>query len=196
LLTIASLVYEIAAEDGIVFVGGGTQYLLAGVEKTLRVKIIAPKPVREQRIAHAYRLGIEAAMELVERSDHEQEEFNWAIYQSSWEDPLHWDLAINTEFMSAQQAADVIVNIVLTSSENIDLSTRWKASLRAASAINRRYAAEELSIPSLLATPAIDAIELHGDAPSEHEAARAIDIARSVAGEIPLRSHFPENRLD
>jgi hypothetical protein len=67
-----------------------------------------------------------------------------------------------------------------------------------AAAINRRFAAEELAIPSLLATPLVDAIEIHGDVASEHDARHALEIAAACADRLPIRGQLspfrPEER--
>jgi cytidylate kinase len=196
LWSIAAMVYELAASDNVLFVGGGAQYLLAGVDRTVRAKVIAPKAIREQRIAQSLHLGVESAIELVERSDREQEAFNWAIYQSSWDDPLHWDLIINTEILTAQRAAQLVVDHLRRGWVDLDLQTTWKRSLTIAAAINRRFAVEELAIPSLLATPLLDAIEIHGDVASEHDARHAFEIASAHADGLPIRSQLPPFRLE
>jgi cytidylate kinase len=196
LWSIAAMIYELAAADNVLFVGGGAQYLLAGVDRTVRAKVIAPKAIREQRIAQSLHLGIESAIELVERSDREQEAFNWAIYQSSWDDPLHWDLLVNTELLTAQRAAQLVVDHLRRGWSDLNLQSAWKRSLTAAAAINRRFAGEELAIPSLLATPLVDAIEIHGDVASEHDARHALELAAAHADGLPLRGQLSPFRLE
>jgi cytidylate kinase len=93
---------------GAVVIGRGAQFILAP-EAALRVRVVCPY---EKRIAdYAERQGLtarEAERELV-RVERERQTFIRRHYGRDVGDPVHYDIMINTEGMSPDQAADILV---------------------------------------------------------------------------------------
>ena len=85
---------------------------LAGVEGVLRVLITASADVRSGRIAAAQNLAERAAADAVARSDRERRQYFQTFYGIKEELPTHYDLTINTDALSPEQAAAVVAAAV------------------------------------------------------------------------------------
>lgn len=188
LLTLAGLTYALAAEDGIVLIGGGGQYLLAGLPAVLRVKIVAPAEIRAERLAAAYGLEREAAREAVERGDREQREYNRALFDADWDDPLHWDLIVNSEAIAPEVACEVILAGLGRVRVDFAVARELTEVLSLSSRVNLALADDAFAQAWLLATATVDGIVLHGDAADAEQARAAVEVAQSVCGEGQVRS--------
>src|SRR5262245_45921122 len=102
LLRVAAITYELAARDRLILVGAGGQFLLAGLPGVIRTKVVAPVEVRAARLAAAHGLQPAAAKRAVARGDREQTEYNRAVFDADWHDPLHWDLTVNTDELAPE----------------------------------------------------------------------------------------------
>ncbi len=182
LLTLASLTYALAAEDGMVLIGGGGQYLLAGLPAVLSVKIVAPAEIRAERLAGAYGLPLEAAREAVESGDREQREYNRALFDADWDDPLHWDVIVNSEALAPEVARDVIVAGLGLGEAGVAVDPETAAVLSIASRVNQALADELFAEAWLIATPTSDGVMVHGDAVDAEQARAALEVAQRVGG--------------
>jgi cytidylate kinase len=180
LLTLASLTYALAAEDGLVLIGGGGQYLLAGLPAVLRVKIVAPAEIRAERLAAAYDLDRQAAREAVERGDREQREYNRALFDADWDDPLHWDLIVNSEAMSPEVACSAILAGLGGEAAAGALAKEMKRLILLASKVNQALGDDAFAQTWLLAAPSLDGLVLHGDAADSEQARAALEVARRL----------------
>ncbi len=99
---------EMAAEGNVVIVGRAGQVILHGQPEVLHVRVIAPKPVRVERIMRRYNISVEAAEAQVEASDRYRRNYLKRFYHARWDDPELYDLVINTEHLSPEAAAELI----------------------------------------------------------------------------------------
>lgn len=183
LSTLASLTYALAAEDRLVLIGGGGQFLLAGLPAVLSVKIVAPADVRAERLATAYGLDVDAAREAVLRGDRDQRQYNRALFDADWDDPLHWDLIVNSESVSPETARDVILAAICSGGDAPPIPAEVVSLLSLASAVNRELAHHAFLSAWLLAAPAAEGIVLHGDTADAEQARAAIEMARRLGGD-------------
>ena len=101
-------VVETAADTGrVVIVGRTGQVLLAGRRDVLHVRIVAPL---QQRIIYvAQREGLdEAAQSRVQSKDRDRVRYTQARYGRSVDDPMLYDLVINTGVLDLDSAVDLI----------------------------------------------------------------------------------------
>jgi cytidylate kinase len=106
---IRAAIHEVARAGQTVIVAHAASMALVGVEGVLRVLVTAPEEVRAKR--HAAEKGVDqaAADEAVQTSDRERRDYLKRFYGVKEELPTHYDLVINTEVLSPDQAAAVIV---------------------------------------------------------------------------------------
>ncbi|RME41532.1 MAG: BON domain-containing protein [Deltaproteobacteria bacterium] len=105
---IALIILEKALEGNVIIYGRGGQDLLTRVSNVFRVRIIAPFEERVERWAEREWLDPEYARLLVRRSDQQRAGFIKYYFDRDWEDPLHYDLVINTSKLSHETAVDLI----------------------------------------------------------------------------------------
>ena len=105
---VEAIVYEMAARDDVVLVGRAATIHLRGVGHTLRVRISAPEKVRAERIHHEQGLTQDAALDWVRQSDHERASRVKFLYHLNWDDPLLYDLVLNSERLSAARGARLV----------------------------------------------------------------------------------------
>lgn len=182
LLTLASLAYALAAEDGIVLIGGGGQYLLAGLPAVLSVKIVAPAEIRAERLAGGYGLTMEAAREAVASGDREQREYNRALFDADWDDPLHWDVIVNSEAVAPEVARDVILAGFGAGGTVAAVTAEMAEVLSIASRVNQALMDDLFAEAWLVATPTSDGVVVHGDAVNAEQARAALEVAQRLGG--------------
>jgi len=105
---VEAIVLEMAARDNVVLVGRASTIILGKIPHVLRVRISAPEGARAQRVHQEQGLTAEAAVDYVRRSDHEHAARVRFLYHVDWDDPLSYDLVLNTERLSVEGGARLI----------------------------------------------------------------------------------------
>lgn len=93
----------------VVILGRGAQYVLPP-PCALRVRLVAPAPVRAQRVAQREGLALEAARSRVAKVDTQRAAFIRASYQRDSQSPLNYDLTINTGELSLETAVEIVLD--------------------------------------------------------------------------------------
>lgn len=95
------------AEDGrAVIMGRGGACVL---REALKVRVIAPFDLRVQRMAVLRGISAKEAEQLVVNYDFQQRRFLRTYFGCGFDDPLLFDLIINTEVMSLEHGAELIL---------------------------------------------------------------------------------------
>jgi cytidylate kinase len=102
---VEATVQEMAASDDIVLVGLASTIILRGMPHTLRVRVTASEGRRAERVAQAQGLDPAEALDRVRQSDRERGGRVWFLYHLDLENPLLYDLVINTDRLEAPEAA-------------------------------------------------------------------------------------------
>lgn len=92
-----------------VIVGRGAAFLL-GREEALRVLVVAPRAQRIARYMQVKDLLPERAEEALTRAEEQRAQFAAAQFHVRQDDPLLYDLVVNTGTLSAEAAAGVVVD--------------------------------------------------------------------------------------
>jgi cytidylate kinase len=109
---VEAVIWEFAGRGRVVLVGRGSPFVLAGMRHVLLVRVTAPLDVRARRLATRERLPVEAAVDLVRRSDRDRAARVRFLYQADWDDPLRYHLVLNTAELDVQDAVDLLVRAV------------------------------------------------------------------------------------
>lgn len=104
----AALNLELAAQGDVVLVGRGAQIVLQGLPGVFKARIVAPKPLRVERIMALKGLSQEEAQEYVSRHDEQRRALIQSVFRVDLSDWSLYDLVINTAGVSQQAAAEVI----------------------------------------------------------------------------------------
>jgi len=106
---IRAAIHEVAQLGGAVIVAHAASMALAGTANVLRVLITASPATRAQRLSVARGLETKAATAAVAQSDRERSEYFRDFYEIKEELPTHYDMVINTDVLTPQQAVELIV---------------------------------------------------------------------------------------
>jgi cytidylate kinase len=106
---IEQVIRDTAAQGNVVIVGHGASVPLAGTEGLLRVLITAPSAVRTGRLAAADSMDSEKAARAVKHSDGQRRSYLRRFYGVDEEEETHYDLVVNTENLTFEDAAKLIV---------------------------------------------------------------------------------------
>ncbi len=115
---------EIAAEGNVVIVGRAGQVILREHSQVLHVRVVAPKPLRIERLMQRYNIPAEAAEAQIEASDRYRRNYVKRFYHARWDDPELYDLVINTEHLSPDLAAELVAAALTHPSRPLDKHER------------------------------------------------------------------------
>jgi len=104
---------ETTAERGsAVIVAHAASHALAGRGDLLRVFVTASPAIRSGRVAEALGLDEHEAAKRIDQSDHERADYLKRFYGVRRELPTHYDLVVNTDNLSIEQAASLISDAI------------------------------------------------------------------------------------
>ncbi len=106
---IQAAIHEVAAAGQAVIVAHAASMALANTEGTLRVLVTASATTRVRRIAEFERIVAAEAERRIATSDRERREYFQRFYNLPEELATHYDLVINTDELTTQQAGAVVL---------------------------------------------------------------------------------------
>jgi len=106
---ILDAIRETAEEGDVVIVAHAASIVLAGRDDLLRVLVTAPPQARTLRLADAEGIDEAEAAKFVQSSDDRRADYIKRFHGIDQEVPTHYDLVINTERLSLDEAADIVV---------------------------------------------------------------------------------------
>jgi len=105
-----AVIRELAASQSIVIRGRGSQFILKDYPGALHVLVVAPLGIRVTRLMTSRKLDEKTAKQEITRFDSSRREFIKRYFKAELEDPIHYDLVINTEHLSFEDATSIIIN--------------------------------------------------------------------------------------
>lgn len=179
------IILDFALKGNVIIYGRGGQDLLAEIRSVLRVRVIAPFEERVERWAEREWLDPDRARMLVRRSDQQRAGFIKYYFDRDWDDPLGYDLVINTERLGEESAVRLICdgikdrNLADSKSESkkilADLVLRKKLEIAICAAGDIDLELLEIDVEEGAAT-------LSGQLGSEGDRQKVIELARGVDG--------------
>lgn len=107
-IAIKRIMESMADEGKVVILGRAGQVILGGRPDVLHVRLIAPLKLRIQRVADAQKISFESAQAQVETSDRNRRNYLKRFYHARLDDPVLYDLVINTAHLTPASAANLI----------------------------------------------------------------------------------------
>ncbi|MBI4285625.1 MAG: cytidylate kinase-like family protein [Chloroflexi bacterium] len=104
-----SVIQELALEGNIVLVGRGSQFILRNNPSVLHVLVIAPLKERIKRVMAQLDVDEEEAQRVIEEHDGTRRAFIQRFFKRDLENPDYYDMVINTEHLSYEAVARIIV---------------------------------------------------------------------------------------
>lgn len=105
----ANVIRELAHTENVVMLGRGAQVVLGKKPGTFHVHVVAALETRVARIAERDSIDQPEARRRVHESDLERRNHVWSLSQRDWEDPLLYDLVLNTDRLSPEASAKLVV---------------------------------------------------------------------------------------
>ncbi|MBE0596030.1 MAG: cytidylate kinase family protein [Desulfuromonadales bacterium] len=102
------IILDYALKGNVIIYGRGGQDLLKEISSVFRVRVIAPFETRVERWAEREWLDPDLARVLVRKSDQQRAGFIKYYFDREWNDPLGYDLVINTDRLSEETAVKLI----------------------------------------------------------------------------------------
>ena len=102
-----------------VLVGRGANFVLTP-ENTFRLRIIAPRDFRAQKVAEAYDLPLKDAKRRILKTESDRRAFIRKYFHKDIEDPTHYDVVINTGNIRLDEAIESVCHIINRKHGRID----------------------------------------------------------------------------
>jgi cytidylate kinase len=107
-----SVIKELVASGSIVIHGRGSQFILKDYPDAFHIFIVAPLPVRIKRVMDSQKLEEKEAKQQISRYDSSRHEFIKRYFKAELEDPIYYNLVINTEHISYEDATSIIIDTI------------------------------------------------------------------------------------
>ena len=187
------IILEYALKGNVIIYGRGGQDLLDGIQSVLRVRIIAPFEDRVERWAEREWLDPDRARRLVRKNDQQRAGFIKYYFDRDWDDPLGYDLVINTSRLSEEGAVRLICdagkdrNLLENKAEYkkvlADLVLRKRVEIAISSAGDIEQQLLEIVVKN-------GVVSLGGQLHSDSERQRALAIAEATAGVVKVQDRI------
>ncbi len=105
-----SVIKELAQSSSIVIRGRGSQFILKDYPGTLHVLIVAPLTSRVKRVMESSKSDEKNTTKEIEKYDGSRREFIKRYFHGVLENPLDYDMVINTNRITIEDATSIIVN--------------------------------------------------------------------------------------
>ena len=106
------VIKELAASQSIVIRGRGSHFILKDFPGAFHVLIVAPIAARVKRVMERRKLNEVDARKEIARFDDGSREFVKRYFKANIADPINYDMVINTNHLSIEGAASIVVEAV------------------------------------------------------------------------------------
>jgi cytidylate kinase len=184
-----SAILQYALKDKVVIMGRGGNFLLQDIPHAVRIRIVASLEARIERIMVRDAVDRETARWLVEKTDRGRSRFLYSLYGKHWDDPAEFDFVFTPEVKSIEEISSLVKKLLRERDRLNTPESRKILQLRADAA---KVKAGLLTNPALF-VPTLDvhedgtAIVLRGVVHNPKEHKRIEELARKLAGDLPLR---------
>jgi cytidylate kinase len=125
----AQVMEEQVAIGDAVIVGRAGQVILGHRPDVLHVRINAPLDIRVQRVAARHNIALEQAQAQVKASDRYRISYLKRFYQVKWDNSDFYDLVINTRYLTAPDAAEILFTALAVHRASIARPSQQEPSL-------------------------------------------------------------------
>jgi cytidylate kinase len=185
---VEAIMLEMAARDNVVLAGRSSTIVLRQVPHVVRVRTTAPERVRAQRLEHQLGLTPKAALDYVRHSDRERAARVRFLYQVDVDDPLLYDLMVNTERLTVEKGAALIRDTLRDERFRSDAISRQAVADLSLAALARAalLAHRQLDVRGLLVTCKDGHVSLAGGVRDDDERMTAVDVVSRIPGVVSV----------
>lgn len=102
-----ALVEEVRAGN-VIYHGLAGHLLLGRGPHVLRTRVIAPMEFRIAKVQERLKYGRKEAIAYIEKMDEDRRKWTWSLYGQDWRDAALYDLVLNLEQMTLDDACDIV----------------------------------------------------------------------------------------
>lgn len=182
-----------ASEGSCVFIGRGAMAVFKDLPAVVSVRLVAPRPVRTERVKSYFRCDDRRARQIIDQSDHERAAFHRYFFDSDWTSPENYHLTINTGALHPATAASLIRDLrdlVVTPEAEAACRVQVKNLALAQAVVNRVLYEKRVPVHFLEARAEEGDVSLHGVANSQASVEAAVSAAREVPGVRSVRGEI------
>ncbi len=110
---ISSAIQEFSNRGNVILLGRAANLVLAGNPRVFRINLVAEFETRVERIATQCNLrgkrGLDDARKQVLDSDYARTAYHNYLFNVDWQDPMNYDLVLNTTELTLDQAAEAVL---------------------------------------------------------------------------------------
>ena len=106
------VIFSVSRLGGIVVVGRAANFII-GPNRGLHVRIVASPTTRIRNLVDLEKMSESDARREIDKADHERAEFVKKLVHKSIDDPQYYDLVINSDWISIEQAVSLIANAAM-----------------------------------------------------------------------------------
>jgi cytidylate kinase len=111
-ITLQAAMCEMAQGGKLVYHGRAGQQLLPNIRHVLRVMIVAPLDYRIAQIRAQKSMDVESARQFLQELDRVRSRRFRALFSEDWQDPVGYDLVLNSSRITSEIAVSLIVDTV------------------------------------------------------------------------------------
>ena len=104
---------KLAIRGNVILVGRGSSAITTKLRHVLHIRLVAPFPYRVKNFANYHQIPEEKAARLVRETDERRRRHVRTYFDMDADDPTNFDLTINTGRNSFEQAAQIIINLLI-----------------------------------------------------------------------------------
>lgn len=102
------VVLSMSRLGGVVLMGRGGNFIL-GPDHGFHMRVVCPREHRIENLMKFRNVSIKEATDQIERSDHERSQFISRLFKADIDDPLRYDLVVNTARMDVEDLVDMTI---------------------------------------------------------------------------------------
>lgn len=100
------VVHSMAELGGVVLVGRGGNFIL-GPNRGFHIRVVCPEEARVGNLVAYKQMSVSEARHQIGKSDRERQEFIAKVFHANIDNPMHYDLVLNTGQMDLERLVDI-----------------------------------------------------------------------------------------
>lgn len=197
---LSALIYDAAAEDNVVIMGRGGQFLLTNYPNVLNVRVVAPFEIRVKRFQESQDINAELAAEMLKKGDHDRSAFIHYLYKKNVADPEWYDLVFNTGKLDQSFIIGVMTDKARALDGTHPMSTEYHDRFKALGLKKRVEATLQKQMPNSnhikVEADTDGTVRIYGYIGTDAERVRAAEVTRGISGVVSMINeihvaHFP-----